>query len=161
MRAQAKSNYEEEVVEDLGLIFKESLFEPDEDPSTFMNQLIALSDSHSEEEHYKPFTEKEKQSFEKDLVGWDLELDKLSKEKKAFNKRIDGEMKPIKDEKQRITDNLQSGAVWTKEVLYNIFDENTGMVAQYDSLGNLQRTKQMKRGRGLQKTIPLTSNLQD
>jgi len=155
--AQKKAQSEEDPILESGLIFQERLFEPDEDPEGFRNKLIAISDSYGTEEHFKPFTEEEKGRFEKRIVGLDLELDKLAKEKKAFNKEIDANMKPMKIEQQTLVDNLQIGAVWTEETLYNIVDPDTGLIGIYDERGLLQRTKQMKRGRGLQKTIPLTS----
>lgn len=137
-------------------IFADRLFEEDEDPAGFKNKMIAMSDSYGEEDHYKPFTEEEKARFVKQNTELDLELNKLGKEKKNFVKTIDAQMKPMKVLKQTLVDNLDSGAVWTTETLYNIVDPNTGLIGVYDEHGVLQRTKQMKRGKGgLQKTIPL------
>jgi len=152
MSAQKKNN-EDPVPKQQ--IFEERLFSEDEDPATFKNQLIALADSYGEQEHYKPFTEEEKDRFRARNTDLDIELNKLTKEKKAFVKTIDATMKPMKVEKATLVDNLESGHVWTTETLYSIVDPDTRMIGVYDEKGILQRTEQMKRGRGLQKTIQL------
>ena len=155
----------QKVVEDSGMdlskqeIFKDHLFEPDEDPAGFTNTLIGVSDSHGTEEHYKAFTPDEMKRFDSQIVSTSLDIKDLEDEKAEFVKAINEQLKPLVDSRKKILTDIKAGHVWVTETLYRVVDEQSGMVGVYDGKGALQRIEKLKRGRGLQKTIALKSNL--
>ena len=138
-------------------IFKDRLFEPDEDPATFRNTLVGLADTYGEEEYYKAFSKEQLAKFEKVVVDSTIEIMTLDKEKKEIVKTFDEQLKPLKENRDKLAMEIKAGHTWVKEVVYKVFDETSGMVAVYDSLGVLQSIEKLKRGRGLQKTIALKS----
>lgn len=154
MSAQKKENPEEEKKS----IFAERLFEPDEDPATFRKQMIELSDSFGKEEHFKKFTEEETQRFKNMVVDNSQEIKAQEEELAEFSKQVKEVINPLKKHNKKLLEELKAKGRHVEEELFQIMDSESRTIGVYDEYGVLQYIKQMKRGEGLQKMLPLISN---
>lgn len=87
--------------------------------------------------YMKPYTPEQLQGHKENLANTSIEIAEIEAEMKAAAAAYKGRLKPLKEQRAIMVDNIKSKAEYVTEKCYRFTDRDTKMTGYYNARGNL------------------------
>ena len=114
---------------------------PDESPEARLRYLQDSADEVVNDKYFKKMNGEELTEKKSEFTANNLKLKKIEAEKKEIMDEYKERMKPLKDEDQRLANEINTGFVEYEGKLFKFIDDKTRMVYFYDVNGELVSNK--------------------
>ncbi|MBO6117334.1 MAG: hypothetical protein J6P44_02200 [Bacteroidales bacterium] len=90
-----------------------------------------------EKSYYKQFTNQQMQDFKEDLADTEIQLNGIEREFEVVKSDFKGRMKPLKERKDKIVENIRMKSEFVREQCYKFIDQESKQVGFYNEDGDL------------------------
>lgn len=95
------------------------------------------ADAAEEKGYMKPYTTEELQGHKEQLANVSIQIAEIEKEQEAARTEFKARMKPLKEARARLIDNIKNKAEYVQEVCYRFTDQEAKETGYYNKDGDL------------------------
>ena len=116
------------------------------------------ADKVEEKGYMKPYTPEQLQGLKEDLANISIEISEMESELKKVQTEYKGKLKPLKESRDKLVDNIKVKAEYVYELCYRFTDRDAKVTEYYNGNGDLVEIRPAT-AEELQPTLFVTPNI--